>query len=496
MASIAGTDVEILVHTTAPSRGRDDTRYRALARAYIRFQPETHQRLEEESASNEVDVLGGQAPSQLQGDLLQSTQEERESAASYRPDEDEDASTGRRTSLQSEILDLSSHAHSLQSPMLSFNSVQDNIDSPVFQGLVTRDEPVSGLGQIQRTQDSSDSWRHSRSSIADSQPENNISVPEFISPSRILKLYLPTHGSAEEPSRQLGGRQHSDPETSTGSISTSQVPLSDSLESSRVLSSPSPNKWTRKIADQGPENRSHDTPSIQDPDLGLKRKWPESSSGEIRTTSAPPRTMDDSTIPSDKHPISLLTSPRKRQRIDVSSSENIGITTSLPSSQIIRAVRSSPPSTDRPSPWANLLEVRPAPPPTSTEDLTPVMFITDTLHQLASKMPAARLFRPVVVTRELRPMERGHWLLDCDSWDEDLRRRCWNFLGDRIGKNLVGWGVWCVRDAEYSAIRVYCWGIIVDYIYLLLYLASEGKIKKIGASWIGGDGNVIIKMPS
>jgi hypothetical protein len=92
-------------------------------------------------------------------------------------------------------------------------------------------------------------------------------------------------------------------------------------------------------------------------------------------------------------------------------------------------------------------------------------------------------------------MERGHWLLDCDSWDEDLRRRCWNFLGDRIGKNLVGWGVWCVRDAEYSAIRVYCWGIIVDYIYLLLYLASEGKIKKIGASWIGGDGNVIIKMP-
>jgi hypothetical protein len=43
---------------------------------------------------------------------------------------------------------------------------------------------------------------------------------------------------------------------------------------------------------------------------------------------------------------------------------------------------------------------------------------------------------------------------------------------------------------------VYCWGIVVDYIYLLLYLASEGKVKKIGASWIGGDGEAIIKMPS
>jgi hypothetical protein len=498
MASIAGTDVEILVHTTAPSRGQDDARYRALARAYMIFEPKTRRQLEEDSASKDVDVSGGQTQSQLQEGLHQSTQGERESAASYRLEEveEDDASTGRRTSLQSEILDLSSHAHSMPSPMVSFNSVLDNIDSPVIRGLITRDEYASGLAQTRHTQDSSDSWRPPTSSVADSQPENDRPVPVFTSPSRILELYLPKRFSAEDPSPQLGIRDREDHETSAGSISGDRERLSDSFESSRIPSSPSPNKRTRRGPDPVLESPSHDAPSTQAPGLGLKRKWPESSSGEIRTSSVPPRATNDSAKYLGDQETSLPTSPRKRQCTEISSSRNIATIASLPSSQIIKGLRSSPPSTDKPSPWSKLLEIRPAPPTTSTGDLDPETFITDSLHQLASKMPAARLFCPIAQTRDLRSMERGYWLLNCESWDRGLRSRCWHFLGDRIGKNLLGWGVWCIRDAEHSTIRVYCWGIVVDYIYLLLYLASEGKVKKIGASWIGGDGEAIIKMPS
>jgi hypothetical protein len=495
MTSITSGDVEIMVHTTAPSRGQDDARYRTLARGYMSFEPETRQRLTEEPIGDEIEVLGGQEQSQLQDGARQSTQEERESGASYRPETEEDASTGPRASTQSEILDLSSHARSLlQSPVVSFNSVFDNIDSPVFRGLVTRDEQVSE--QRHHTQDSSDSWRPPPSVVvADSQPESDRPVPVFSSPSRILELYLPKGDDLEGPSPQLGARDNLDLETSPRSISGGQQPLSSSSESSRIPSSPSPNKRPRRIADPASESRRQPAPSTQDPDLGLKRKWPESSSEEIRTSSAPPNSTNDSTTHPD-YPISLPTSPRKRQRTNVTSSENAGVSSSITSSQIVKAIRSSPPSSERLSPWSNHLEIRPAPPPTSTADLTPEMFITDTLHQLASKMPAARLFRPVSQARDLRPMERGYWLLNCESWDEGLRNRCWHFLGDRIGKNLVGWGVWCIRDAEHSTIRVYCWGIIVDYIFLLLYLASEGKIKKIGASWIGGDGEPIIQMPS
>jgi hypothetical protein len=496
MTSIASTNIEILVHTTAPSGGQDDARYRALARAYMRFEPETRRNLREDSSSNEVDLVGSQAQSQLQQELFQPTQE-RESAASYQPEEveEEEASTGHRSSLTSEILDLSSHAGLMPSPRLSFNSVLDNIDSPVFRRLVTRDEHVSRLGSKQHSQDSSDSWRPPPSSVADSQPENDRPVPVFTSPSRILELYLPK-SAAQEPSPQLGIREPRDHETEAGSISADQDRMSESFESSRIPSSPSPNKGTRRGHVPVREGQFHDVPSAQDPALISKRKWPELSSGGIHTSSAPLRPSNNSAACSDGHLPSLPTSPRKRHCTKTSSSENIGTTTTLTSSQIMKALRSSPPSTDIPSPWSNLLEIRPAPPTTSTADLDPQTFITDTLHQLAAKTSAARHFRPVSTIRDLRPMERGYWLLNCESWDDGLRKRCWHFLGNCIGKNFVGWGVWCMRDAEHSTIRVYCWGIVVPYIFLLLCLASEGKIMKIGASWIGGDGQPIIKMPS
>jgi len=494
MASITSTDVEILVHTTAPSRGQDDARYRALARAYVGFQPQTRQILKVEPVSNEVDVLGERVQSQLQGALTQSTQEERESAASYRPEEEENPSTGRRTSMESESLELSSHAHSLmQSPMVSFNSVLDNIDSPVFRGLVTRDEQIS---RRQQSQDSSDSWRRLPSSVADSQPENERPVPAFTSPSRILELYLPRRDDADQCSPELGNEERRAYERDAGNTSETREPMPDSFESSRLPSSPSPNKRPRRNADTASGSGSHDPPFTQDPNLDLKRKWPESSSGEIRTSSAPPRAVDDSAMPANVPLPSLPMSPRKRQRTANLASENIVITTSMPSSQIAKELRSSPPSTEKISAWSNALEIRPAPPATSTADLDPETFITDDMHRLAARMPAARLFCPVAQSRDLRPMERGYWSLNCDSWDDGLRSRCWNYLGDRVTKNRLGWGVWCIRDADHLTLRVYCWGIIVDYIYLLLYLASEGKIKNIGASWIGGDGEAILKMPS
>jgi hypothetical protein len=45
-------------------------------------------------------------------------------------------------------------------------------------------------------------------------------------------------------------------------------------------------------------------------------------------------------------------------------------------------------------------------------------------------------------------------------------------------------------------LRVYCWGVVVPHIYLLLFTGSENKIKKYGACWIGGDGQAVIRMPS
>jgi hypothetical protein len=141
------------------------------------------------------------------------------------------------------------------------------------------------------------------------------------------------------------------------------------------------------------------------------------------------------------------------------------------------------------------LEIHPPPPETSIKDLTPEMLITTSLHHLALKMPLRTAFRPKDQTRELRPMERGHWAVECVNWDPGLRKRCWECLGAFVGKGLVGWGVWCVRDEEFETLKVYCWGVTVGHVYLLLYIASESKLKAVGSRWIGGNGEPVITMP-
>ena len=93
-------------------------------------------------------------------------------------------------------------------------------------------------------------------------------------------------------------------------------------------------------------------------------------------------------------------------------------------------------------------------------------------------------------------MERGYWLVPCEKWTDVLKAKCWGFLGNLVGMGGAGWGVWCVRDEEFKTLKVYGWGTLVGHIYLLLYMASLGKIKGTGACWVGGDGSPIIRMPS
>jgi len=51
-------------------------------------------------------------------------------------------------------------------------------------------------------------------------------------------------------------------------------------------------------------------------------------------------------------------------------------------------------------------------------------------------------------------------------------------------------------DAVEGEWRVYCWGNIVGHVYLLLYLASERRIKGLRASWNDAGGETIIVMAS
>ncbi|PBP17455.1 hypothetical protein BUE80_DR011748 [Diplocarpon rosae] len=508
MAGIAPKDVEILIHTTAPSRGQDDARYRALAQAYLDFQPAKRRRIGEEithltSARSDVEVISHPGDG-----LLPSTQEDRDSQASFYPDYE--SSSEEEEPLQfivDEVLDCS---QLINSPDLSFNSAADNADSPIFRARITCHKDGS-VAQENQEEELRNTWVSPPSVVADSQPENINPMRNFSSPTRMLELYLQNQESqatdlnsaiSTPPRRNesssldlpagMGGVLSTPSElkcNSPGSQLGSQSGPSLSTEYPTQFS-PSPVKG-RRFSNRILEAQSRNTPSTHDPQLGLKRRWDGSRSGEPRHSSAPSK----ATGPSAQHPTSthtLLVRPEKRLQIeslgsDVVSSSQPRLSSSNPE---IRASSFSGPLV-----WAEKCEIRPQVPATSMGNLTPEMLLTASLARFQEELARVSIV-PAYQRRGVRDMERGYWLLNCEGWDEMHRHECWERLGNFVGSDHAGWGVWCIRDECFREIRVYCFGFVAGQVYLLLYMVSLGKIKKAGLCWKGGDGETIIRMPS
>lgn len=95
---------------------------------------------------------------------------------------------------------------------------------------------------------------------------------------------------------------------------------------------------------------------------------------------------------------------------------------------------------------------------------------------------------------------------DVGGWNEKLREETWKYLEKIVAKGRAGWGVHMYRalwngaekEAEWKGEewRVYCWGEIVGQVYLLLFLASSRKVRGLGATWVDGGGDVVVKMGS
>lgn len=488
------------MHTTAPSRGQDDARYRALAQAYMDFERAEIHRLEYGAAGNSEEAVDIQANSRLQEELIHSTLEERESEASYRPDDEPEPESAPLSSSSQQNLGLRLElSQGIMSPVLSFNSALDNADSPAWRG-VTRSQRLPGPRRRQQ-QHLQASWREYPTEIADSQPEESKAMPAFSSPTRILELYLQQIQSSDERSSSSYGIRRNEqqagpsPELPYGipqpRSQTSEGQTEDPSCTSDVPSSPSPQNKIQEHSPRGLKSRSEIPPSTQDSGMLSKRKWPGSSLEDSRISSSAPTRLDiESSIV-----MTRTTRSRKRQRTDGSVDE-ITRTKEITSSKVTMVTTSGEPSFETQSIWPKKQEILPPAPKTSTKDLTPEMLVTLSLQHLTQKMPLKVLFKPKDETRDLRPMERGYWLVKCGKWDLGLRRRCWECLGNFIGRGMGGWGVWSIRDEEFDTIKLYCWGTIVGHTYLLLYMASESKIKGTGACWIGGNGEAIITMPS
>jgi hypothetical protein len=107
------------------------------------------------------------------------------------------------------------------------------------------------------------------------------------------------------------------------------------------------------------------------------------------------------------------------------------------------------------------------------------------------------------------------------TWPTASFHTFWTFLTDFISKDgRAGWGVWCILERSPPpasegesitppnsgmtesidvsvpvSLKVYAWGEIAMHIYLLLFLASERRIRGMGVQWRDAREDVVIQMP-
>lgn len=158
------------------------------------------------------------------------------------------------------------------------------------------------------------------------------------------------------------------------------------------------------------------------------------------------------------------------------------------------------------------IEIHAPDPPVSNDKF--LTHITPTLKALADRMKQSSRFTPRSQNRELRPLERGYWFLPCiriltdnssnaapsidtksQIWTQTYFTQFWCFIRDFLTEGRAGWGIWCLLEHNSSAsstsaksklvnLKLYTWGDVAPHLYLLLYLATERRIKKMkGVVW-------------
>ncbi|ESZ90033.1 hypothetical protein SBOR_9589 [Sclerotinia borealis F-4128] len=569
-------NVEILVHTSAPSRGQDDARYRAFVRAYLDFKPATHTQLQDDPEAKTV--IGEGFKDRIfkdgtQEELQHSTEEYDENASYCPPTQDPETNPGAH---QNEITD-EELSDLMYSPQLSFRSVLDNRNSPMFR---TRSRTIGGLGILSgeemsrqsqfmdspaRRQSSSiieDSLSASRqpfSVIEDSMPDNNRILPQYSSPTRILEALL-QQGESTQDSPEKGRKSPFTDESSLNLEVPQAIPFSSSQNeeahnNSDIVSSLSP----RRSQADSPPRRLHTTryrhitsspistsntdapnamisdgsnnipasgraanisnrrtsqtvetgdfmePSNRDMTSDkVLRSGPISSLPEIPETSCSLPQNANSKRRRVDFPSSIDESPRSPKRVKLVISDTTAETFSAsfpatqlpPTSTALEAPvipSSMPPMSSLPSPDSLATCTIPSVmPPTSSCDFTPASLITHSLGRITSNQSLQKRFKPTLQTRSCRPFERGYWLINTQELKEQVRQNLWSYLFRHISGGHTGWGVSAERTEDWKSVRVNCWGGVVKEIYLLLFLASEGKMKGSNACWKDGDGETVI----
>ncbi|QVM06262.1 hypothetical protein D8B26_000975 [Coccidioides posadasii str. Silveira] len=466
--------IEVLVHISAPGDAEDDANHRALANAFLHFEPATKFRIypDDSDGSDQLHIL------------TQASNSDQENRGRC-------GSTDRSTPPWKRGIDAGYE----RDDSVFYDDFEERHSCDFYEGAERDTEIIPSPTKFNET----DSFETPPATVPDSQPP--------FSPTWDVLKYAQRDGDSgtESPAGEISILE---PIAATEE-KPSEVPVSQGnvveLGSFEV---PSESAFGSQFSFR----------SIGDPERSISPAMRSIKPVRIRE---PPSSLE-------------VASPPKRTCLPETKDDIISLLEeTIPSSELEEILFSdNPGSSSLPELPA---EIRP-PPPEASNKAKFTTHITPPLHLLSEKMGLSR-FKPAHQTRRLGILERGYWYMripvvlnnggstssrpaegstacaltsnerrDPVPWSTGLFLRFWNYLSKFVGQyGRAGWGVWCFCDSAKDQpivdsvqpldVRVYSWGETAPYIYLLLFLASHRGIKKIpNVQWRDGKGEVVIQM--
>lgn len=460
MRDLSNRDVQLLAHISAPSGRSDDDRYKAQAVAYFNsfaWQESNFTRRAVASA----ETRGSSHNSHSRGS------------------QDEDSRTIG-------LADSHDSTTFIDDTQLAYAALESQL-------------PSSSLAALKSS---------AKRRISKNRSDGDVDDSRAVSSSRPLAENIdiaPSHkdpvvsSAPRDPNPPAGGEQDQDTErrsilandprnqneTPTTHDSTSELPTSYSLSEINSGSLKERQQLSeRSSSDPGPQLNALIAKSLPAIKLrGQQSSSAETASGEVRSNTA-----------------------RRRQPAATKRSQEAGKPSQAPSEATLAALKS--------------LSSSIVPPKAETSIAGFKSHISPAMEHLAQESVIRECYKPVAVSRDLSPLERGHWRIECSSWPLEEQVNFWRSLEDAIGSGRAGWGVWCIRGpvvqckddgttaagslpssstseaATIGPIRVYCWGEVAKHVYLMLYVASKSRVRRlhVGLQWIDSAGLVVIQM--
>jgi hypothetical protein len=122
-----------------------------------------------------------------------------------------------------------------------------------------------------------------------------------------------------------------------------------------------------------------------------------------------------------------------------------------------------------------------------------------TKHLAAIRAQNPLHFNPSIKLRVPDLDERGYWWVNCSNWAAKLQFDFWSSLSEDVISGRLGWGTTLHRTSQSSAtlgqVRLYCWGEIVEHVWLTLWLCSHGEVSGSGSKWYDADNIVVFEVP-